>query len=132
MSGVICFMVVVAVMVALGLLGLVLDATVRFLAGDGEKAGRAAIQELDELRFGVYPTNTNPFVTEWRWALAEALSDISHEASVAASAIEANRPYQEMGGEMRVYRMLRTLQRVTSMTLRAIDDPAPELPDLPF
>jgi hypothetical protein len=36
-------MVVVIVMMALGLLGLALDAVVSFLAGDSEKAGLVAI-----------------------------------------------------------------------------------------
>jgi len=123
-------MVVVAVMVALGLLGLALDAVITLLAGDSEAAGIAAIQELDELRFG-NKQHEGLFVAEWRWALVEMLKDISHEAGVAASAIEANRPYQDMGGEGRLTSMLRTIEYVAEGTLDVID-PAPELPDLPF
>jgi hypothetical protein len=168
MSGVICFMFVMAIMAALGLLVLALDELVRFLAGDSEAAGVRAIQELDELlngpntpwiehrwiagafwRVPILPTisprgiigakelgfgepeTSIPFVREWRWALVEMLEDISHEADVAALAIEADRPYQDMGGASRLASLLRTVEYLAEQTLDVID-PAPELPDLPF
>lgn len=149
-------MVVVIVMMALGLLGLALDAVVSFLAGDSEAAGLVAIRELDELLNGkdtpwiehrwiagafwrvprlptISPVPVGvravsiPFVAEWRWALTKALEDISHEADVAARAIAADEFYQDMGGEGRLASALDAIKRVAEKAL-VIIDPTPELP----